>query len=633
MNRRLILFTAALVFLLQPLLVRAELPPLIPRDVLFGNPEKASPQISPDGRRIAYLAPDDGVLNVWVRTVGKTDDRVITKDRDRGVRSYFWAQNNEQIVYIQDKGGDENWHVYSVDLKSREERDLTPIDGVQARILAVDMKFPNEILVGMNDRNPQLHDVYRANLTTGKLTLEAKNTEGFIGWVADHDFRVRAGLKMTPQGFELMVRDNTDSAWRPLLKIGHEDVLGSGPVGFTPDNKGMFLLSSVGANASELRRIDIATGEEKTLASDREYDVAGTFRHPVKHTIQAVSFNRERKSWKALDPAIEADFAAIRKIHRGDFRVTNRDRDDRTWLVAYTTDDGPIYYYTYDRSTKKGEFLFTHRSQLEGLKLARMKPISFKAKDGLTVRGYLSTPPGIEAKNLPMVLYVHGGPWHRDSWGFNTTAQWLANRGYAALQVNFRGSTGYGKSFLNAANKEWGGKMHQDLIDGVDWTIAKGVADPKRVAIMGGSYGGYATLVGMTSTPKKFACGVDIVGPSSLITWMNTIPPYWKPMEPLLWDRVGHPVKDKDFLESRSPLFHVDKIVRPLLIAQGKNDPRVPVAESIQIVEALKRAGKTVEYVEYPDEGHGFAKPKNRLDFYAKAEKFLSEHIGGRYER
>ena len=634
MKSTLALLTVASALLWPGAVAKADLPPLIPREVLFGNPDKISPNISPDGQRLAYIAPDQGVLNVWVRTVGKTDDRVVTKDRKRGIRSYFWAQNNTHILYIQDKGGDENWHLYSVDLKRNDVKDLTPFEGVQAQVLAVDPAFPNEILIGVNKRNRQLHDVFRVDLRTSKLTLEAQNDQGFIAWSADNNLRIRGGMKMSPNGgFDLMVRDNPDSSWRRLTSWGPQDALGSGAIAFTPDNKGLFILSSTGTNTSELRRIDLSTGKEKLLVSDREADVAGLFMHPIKHTVQAVSFNKDRRSWKVLDPAIEADFAAIRKIHRGDFGIINRDHEDRTWLVGFTLDDGPVSYFAYDRNTKQAKFLFTHRKALADLTLARMEPVSFKATDGLTVHGYLTTPPGIPAKNLPMVLNVHGGPWARDQWGFDTTAQWLANRGYAVLQVNYRGSTGYGKKFLNAANREWAGKMHQDLIDGVDWVVKKGIADPKRVAIFGGSYGGYATLVGLTFTPEKFCCGVDIVGPSNLITWMNTIPPYWKPLEPLLWDRVGHPVKDAEFLKSRSPLFKVDRITKPLLIAQGKNDPRVPVAESIQIVDALKKAGKTVQYVEYPDEGHGFARPENRLDFYAKAEKFLAKHVGGRYEQ
>ncbi len=612
---------------------QAELPPLIPREVIFGNPDKVSPKISPDGKRLAYIAPDEGVLNVWVRTIGKNDDRPVTNDRIRGIRAYFWAENNEQILYVQDKGGDEDWHLYCVTLSTGDEKDLTPFEGVQARVVAAEPEFPNEILVGINNRNPQLHDVHRADLRTGKLTLEAQNDQGFVGWVADDEFKVRGAVRITPEaGTALEVRDTTDSAWRTLVKWDAEDTLGSGPLGFTPDGSGMYLISSAGSNTGQLRQIDLSTGKETTLASDPDSDVGGVLIHPTRKTVQAVAFNKERQSWKVLDPTIADDFAAIAKIRAGDFGIINRDHADRTWLVYFNVDNGPVYYYAYDRETRKGELLFSNRKALENLKLAGMKPVKYQSRDGLTIHGYLTLPPGVESKNLPMVLNVHGGPWARDNWGYNGEAQWLANRGYAVLQVNFRGSTGYGKKFRNAANREWGGKMHDDLVDGVNWAVKQGYADPKRIAIYGGSYGGYATLVGLTFTPDLFACGVDIVGPSNLITFQQTIPPYWKPIESVLWDRVGHPEKDAEFLKSRSPLFKVDQITRPLLIAQGANDPRVKRSESLQIVEALKNAGKTVEYIEYPDEGHGFARPENRLDFYARAEKFLATHIGGRYE-
>jgi len=633
MKRNRFFLAATVAVLVSGSFLKAELPPLIPREAIFGNPDKASPQISPDGKRLAYLAPDEGVLNVWVRTIGKNDDQVVTKDRKRGIRQYFWAENNEHVLYLQDKEGDENWHIYTVNLSNKEERDLTPYPSVQARVEAVDQKFPNEILVSINNRNPQLHDVYRADLKSGKLTLAAQNDEGFIGWVSDHEFKIRGASTPSPDGgTKLMIRENPDSAWRLLTTFGPEDALSSGPVSFTPDGKGLYTINSTGSNTAQLRELDITSGKEKVIATDDTADVANVEIHPTKKTVQAVSFLKQRNEWKVLDPTIADDFAAIGKLHRGDFQIINRDHADRTWLVSFASDNKPIAYFAYNRDTKQGEFLFYNRKSLENVTLAEMKPISFKARDGMTIHGYLTLPPGIPGKNLPMVLNPHGGPWARDTWGYNGNAQWLANRGYAVLQPNFRGSTGYGKQFLNAANREWGGKMQDDLTDAVQWAIKEGIADPKRVAIFGGSYGGYATLAGLTFTPDLYACGVDIVGPSSLLTFMYTIPPYWKPLEPIFFNRVGHPEKDKEFLKSRSPLFHIDKVNRPLLIAQGANDPRVNKAESLQMVDALKKAGKVVEYHEYPDEGHGFARPENRMDFYAKAEKFLGTHIGGRVE-
>ena len=440
-------------------------------------------------------------------------------------------------------------------------------------------------------------------------------------------------MKLTAVGgFELMVRDRQDPAWRILETWEPQDTINSDPIAFTPDGNALYILSSANANTSELREMDLTTGREKTLVANPRADISGLLIHPTSRTVQAVSCYKQRIHWKVLDKSIKKDLSVIKRIRRGDFSIINRDRNDQTWLVGFTTDDGPVSYYAYDRNTKESRLLFTNRKALENLTLAKMTPVSYRARDGLTIHGYLTTPPGVKARNLPMVLLVHGGPWNRDRWGYNCTVQWLANRGYAVLQVNFRGSLGYGKAFTNAGNREWGGKMHDDLIDGIQWAVQKRIVDPERIAIFGSLYGGYAALVGLTATPETFRCGVDICGPSNLITWIENIPPYWKPYEPLLWDRVGHPEKDAEFLRSRSPLFHVERITRPLLIAQGANDPRVKKSESLGIVDALRKAGKAVEYVEYPDEGHGFARPENRLDFFAKAEKFLAKHLGGRYE-
>lgn len=611
----------------------AELPPLIPREVIFGNPERAAPKLSPDGTTLAYLAPEEGVLNVWLRTVGKEDDRALTHDRGRGIRGYFWAQNNQRVIYVQDKDGDENWHVYSVPLTGGEPMDLTPHEDVRAEITAVDPEHPDLILVGLNNRIPQLHDVYRINVMTGESTLEAQNDVGAVGWLADHTFHVSIAMIPTPDGgFMLLHRDGPGAEWTELVRWGNEDALTTQAFEFAADNRTLYFVSSVGANTAELRTFDVVTKAEKMVAADPQFDVSNLIIHPISHQIQAAAFAKDRVEWKVLDPSIAADVAALAKINPGDFDLINRDHADKTWLVSYVQDKGPVTYYSYDRSSKKGTFLFTARPKLEGLTLAEMRPVTYKARDGMTIHAYLSVPPGVEAKNLPTVINVHGGPWYRDTWGYHPEAQWLANRGYACLQINFRGSTGYGKEFINAADREWGGKMQDDLTDGLKWIVGQGIADPKRIAIYGGSYGGYATLAGLTFTPDLYACGVDIVGPSNLLTWLNTIPPYWEPMKPLFYKRIGDPAKDEEFLKSRSPLFHIDRIRVPLLIAQGANDPRVKRDESLQIRDALQKAGKTVEFMEFPDEGHGFAKPENRLKFYAAAEKFLATHIGGRAE-
>jgi dipeptidyl aminopeptidase/acylaminoacyl peptidase len=608
---------------------------LIPREILFGNPEKSSPQVSPDGTRMAYLAPVNNVLNVWVGTVGQDDYRPVTQDTERGVRFYAWAADNRHILYIQDVKGDENWRLYATDLHSGETRDLTPFENVQARVVGRDKHFPNELLVGLNKSNPQAHDVYHLDLPTGELELVAKNPGNIVGWTIDASFKVRGALAMAPDGsgnLDLLVRANEDAEWQKLLTWDAEDNQTSGPVGFTLDGQALYLQDSRGVNAGRLVKMEIATGAITVIAEDPDYDVSDVIMHPDTREIQAVAFEKDRLEWVVLDESIRADFDYIRTLHRGDFSVSSRDDADKTWIIAFNTDNGPVSYYAYDRASRPATFLFDNQPALNRYTLATMQPITFTARDGLTIHGYLTLPPGSDGKNLPMVLNVHGGPWARDTWGYRPDAQWFANRGYACLQVNYRGSTGYGKHFMNAGNKEWGGKMHDDLVDAVHWAVAQGIADPRKVAIFGGSYGGYAALVGATFTPDLFCCAVDIVGPSNLITLIRSVPPYWKPAIALFYQRVGNPDTEEEFLKSRSPLFKVDQIRIPILIGQGANDPRVKQAESEQIVEAMKSKGIPYEYMVFPDEGHGFARPENRLKFFAAAEKFLAEYMGGRYE-
>jgi len=607
----------------------AQQPALIPRDVLFGNPEKVAPQISPDGRMLSYRAPHNGVMNVWVRTVGSQDDRVVTDDKKRGIRIHFWQPDSRGIIFLQDEAGDENWHVYQTNLQTRATRDLTPIPGVQAQIVAVDPNIPDQLLVAINNRDKRFHDVHRVDLKSGKAELDTQNPGDVAGWTADNTLQVRVAQVFLPDGgTEIRVRDDGKAPWRTLTKWGSEESFG-GVAGFTPDNTGVWLVSSVDANAARLVELDLKSGAEKVIAEDKQYDVNNILIHPRTHKLEAVEFVRARSEWTAVDPAITADLEALKKIRDGDFFVNSRNLADTTWIVGVTEDDGPVYYYSYDRATKKPTLLFSNRPALEKYTLAPMQPISFAASDGMTIHGYLTLPVGVGPKNLPMVLNVHGGPWGRDTWGLNTQVQWLANRGYAVLQVNFRGSTGYGKAYLNAGDREWAGKMHQDLIDAKNWAVKQGYADPKKVAIFGGSYGGYATLVGLTFTPEEFAAGVDIVGPSNLNTLLASIPPYWAPIKSMFNKRMG---EGEEFLNSRSPLFKADKIARPLLIAQGANDPRVKQAESDQIVAAMRKADIPVEYVVYTDEGHGFARPENRLHFHALAERFLAKHLGGRAE-
>jgi len=609
--------------------------PLVPRQVLFGNPERVSPRISPDGARLAWIAPDDGVLNVWVNAVGAplTDAHAITADRDRGIRSFFWAHDNRHLLYIQDVGGDENWRLFDVDLTTEAVRDLTPFENVQARVEETDKTFPHHILVGLNIDNPELHDVYRLDLRDATLEKVIENP-GFIGFLADADFKIRAGMAPLPDGgMVLMVRDTPeDGEWRPLLEIGQDDALTTQPMAFTLDGTAMWVVSSIGANAGRLVRLDCATGASEVVAEDPQYDVGSVRLHPDTREPQLVVYVKDRADIQILDPALAGDIEALRAVDPGDLNLVGQDDADLTWLAAYMNDDGPVRYYSYDRASRKATFLFAHQPALDEYSLAAMEPFSFTARDGLEIHGYLTFPPGVDRQSLPAVLNVHGGPWARDVWGFDAQAQWLANRGYLCVQVNFRGSTGYGKDFVNAGDREWGAKMHDDLLDAVDWVVAQGHADKARVAIYGGSYGGYAALVGAAFTPDVFACAVDIVGPSNLKTLIESIPPYWAPMIAQFHTRVGNPDTEEEFMWSRSPLSKAGDIRIPLLIAQGANDPRVKQAEAEQIVAALTEKGIDHEYLLFPDEGHGFAKPENRLAFFAAAERFLAKHLGGRFE-
>jgi dipeptidyl aminopeptidase/acylaminoacyl peptidase len=612
----------------------AELPPLISREILFGNPEKLSPQISPDGKRLAWLAPDaKNVLQVWIKTVGKDDDKVVTADKKRGIRSYQWAKNSTTLIYLQDADGDENWHVYGVDLDSGNVRDYTPFQGVRADIMATNIKFSDEILVQMNLRDRRLFDVHRLNLITGAVVLDTKNPGDVSDWAADDNLQIRAAQIQTPDGgTEIRIREDVQSPWRSWLKVGPDEILDFRD--FAADGKAATLISSIGSDTARVVERNLATNSEKIIAASPDVDAGNVIIRHRTHIVQAVSFAPGRTRWTVVDPSIQADFDAIAKLNDGDFILINRSDDDATWLLAFTSDRGPVRYYSWDRNARKGTFLFAHQSKLDGLRLAEIKPVVIRSRDGLSLNSYLTLPVGVAPKNLPMVLLVHGGPWGRDFWGYNSVVQWLANRGYAILQVNFRGSTGYGKKLLYAGNKQWGLKMHEDLIDAVDWAVKQGYADPKRIAIMGGSYGGYAALAGVTFTPEKFSCAIDIVGPSNLKTLISSIPPYWKAIRSIFDSRMGNvdDPKDAELIQNASPLFKADKIVRPLLVGHGANDPRVNQKESEQIVEAIEKNKGKVTYVLYSDEGHGFARPENRLDFNARAETFLAECLGGRAE-
>ncbi len=632
---------------------------MIDRELFFGNPDKAGVTLSPDGKHVSYLAPLDGFLNVYV---APADDpaaaTAVTADKKRGIRRYFWSYSNQHIIYLQDDGGDENWAVHIVDITSKEDRNLTPIGEIigpdgqpillpggkkmrpTAMIQEVSYKFPGEILIGLNNRDPQYHDLYRLNLQSGEMKLLQQN-DRFAGYLTDDDYNVRFAMQMTPDGGSEYFQLSGTGEWKPFMRIPMEDMLTTAPFGFDKSNQVLYLSDSRNRNTAALATLDLATGESKILYEDPRADIQNLLVHPVEKNIEAAAVEFTRTEWKILDPAIQADIDYLKSVSPGDWSVSDRTLDDKFWIVSYLVDDGPVRYYLYDRAAKQARFLFTNRSKLEGLQLAKMHPVVITSRDGLDLVSYLTLPAASDPDHngrpksaLPMVLYVHGGPWGRDSWGLNSTHQWLANRGYAVLSVNFRASTGFGKNFINAGNLEWAGKMHDDLIDAVNWAVKEDIAKKDKIAIMGGSYGGYSTLVGLTFTPDVFACGVDIVGPSNLRTLLETIPPYWKPQLEMFATRVGDPRTEegKALLEARSPLNRVGEIAKPLLIGQGANDPRVKQSEADQIVKAMQEKKIPVTYVLYADEGHGFVRPENRLSFYAITEIFLSRFLGGEYQ-
>ena len=609
------------------------IPSLIPRQLLFGNPEKTSAKLSPDGTKLAYLAPDaNQVLNVWVRDLQRGgQDRQVTTDRKRGVRQFLWQFNNEAILYTQDKDGDENWHLYQTHIGTQLTKDLTPFEGVKVEMVDADPRFPHEMLIQMNKRDPALFDVYRLNLQTGQLQLDTENPGGVVQWIADHNLQTRASQSITEEGATLIrVRNQVTSPWRDWLKIEPTEI---GDIqDFSADNQSLYLMTSLDANTSRLVKIHVETGERTLVAEDPQYDLSDLLLHPTTYSLEAVGLERDKYEWMVLDPQLKADFDHLSQHLKGPFTLASRDLANQNWIIISLSDQRPSHFYLYRRPSKTLDFLFSTQPTLERYSLSAMQPIRFQARDGMTLHGYLTLPYGQEPRQLPTVLLVHGGPWARDSWGMQPMAQWLANRGYAVLQINFRGSTGYGKAYLNAGNREWANKMHHDLLDGKEWLIGQGYAHPEKIAIAGGSYGGYATLVGLTFTPDAFCCGVDIVGPSNLITLLQTLPPYWKPLKTIMDIRVGKLETEEEFLKSRSPLFKADQIKKPLLIAQGANDPRVKQAESDQIVAAIRQKQLPVEYLLFTDEGHGFVRPENRLKFYAVAEAFLAKYLGGRYE-
>ena len=614
--------------------------PVIPRIALFGNPEKAQARVSPDGKYISFIAPRDGVLNVWLAERGKLDAaKPITNDQKRGIRQHYWAYDNRHVIYAQDADGDENWHLYAVDIVSGTEKDITPYKGARADLVDMSWKKPGVAAVALNDRNPEYQDLWEVDVSTGQRTLIEQNNDEMAGYVTDLDLKPKLAQKNTAEGSEIFRR--VGNKWVSLFKIAQEDSLTTAPLAIEADGKTAIIQSSIGRDKAAVVRVDIESGKATVLGSSDLADVDQVWFDPKTVSPQAFTFNYIKPGITVLNPSVKKDVELLTKNLGDGFTVTNRTLDDSIWTVVTDDPRAPATAYLYERKTGKITKLFEQRPALAKAPLVPMNSLELKARDGLTLVSYLSLPPGSDANNdgipdkpVPLVLNVHGGPWGRDTYGFDNEHQWLANRGYAVLSVNFRASTGFGKGFVNAGNKEWGAKMHDDLLDALEWAIAKKVTTADKIAIYGGSYGGYATLAGLTLTPDVFACGVDIVGPSNLETLLASIPPYWKSFYEELASRVGDPRTEdgKKLLAERSPLTHVSAIKKPLLIAQGANDPRVKQAESDQIVKAMKDKNLPVTYVLYPEEGHGFARPTNRTSFYAIAEGFLSQCLGGRYE-
>jgi len=619
----------------KPLSYLSELGEMIPREVLFGNPDKTGVKISPDGLKMSWLESDEsGILNVFIKNYPEGELKQVTKDEKRGIRSYGWTYDSEKILYIQDKDGDENWHLYIVDLKTGETKDMTPFPGVRAQNLILDRKFPDKALIGLNKRDAAVFDMYRLDLKTGELEMTAENPGDVAGWGTDHEFKLRIAVATDPVTADeiVRIRNNETEPFRELIRIPFGE--NGGVINFAPDNKNLYFLTSTGSDTVRLVLLDGENGAElKTIFVNEKADISDVMTDPDTHEILAVSVEYTKLEYFVMDESVKADFEYLSELKDGQFYIVSQDLSKTKLIVAYMLDNAPYSYYFYDRSSKKADFLFTHNQDLEKYKLAKMDPVIIKSRDGLDLVSYLTLPLNVKPENLPLVLDVHGGPWARDSWGYNSVHQWLANRGYAVLSVNFRSSTGFGKKFLNAGDNQWGKNMQNDLTDAVKWAIEKGIADKSKVVIMGGSYGGYATLAGLTFTPELYAAGVDIVGPSNLKTLLETIPPYWATFKKQMVLRIGDVENNEELNKEISPLFHASKIKAPLMIGQGANDPRVKIAESDQIVAEMRKNDLPVTYIVYPDEGHGFARPENRMDFFGRVEGFLSFHIGGRAEK
>ncbi|MBN2071216.1 MAG: prolyl oligopeptidase family serine peptidase [Candidatus Krumholzibacteriota bacterium] len=627
-----------------------KLPPIIDRDVFFGDPEIARGQISPDGRFISFLKTYKGQLNIWVKNFDEPFDaaRPMSADTTRPVIRYGWTEDGKYLFYIQDKGGDENFHAYVIDPTDRIDeslgvppaRDLTPIDGIRVALYAFPRKTPDIIYIGLNDRDERYHDLYRLTISTGERELIWENTQGLNSFVFDLDGNLRLASKETDDGGNEYFRVDGKDLTSVYVTTNEES---AGIIRFHKDGKRAYMATNRGDenDLSRLVLFDPETGKEELIETDpeKEVDFGGTLFSNVTDELIATTYegDRLRIYWK--DKKFEKAYKQLKKdlkkeIGDGDLFLGSSTSDDRYFIVAVTSDINPGVAYLYDMETGKTEFLYRPRPDLPSEHLAKMQPIKYKTRDGLTIHGYLTVPKGVKAKNLPVIVNPHGGPWARDSWGYNPEAQFLANRGYAVFQMNFRSSTGYGKAFFNAGKKKWGDEMQHDITDGVQYLIDEGIADPSKVAIYGGSYGGYATLAGLAFTPDIYCCGVDYVGVSNILTLLSSIPAYWETARKFFDEHVGNPENPEDIerLKRQSPLFSADKIKAPLLVVQGGNDPRCKKPEAEQIVIAMRDLGRDVEYLMADDEGHGFLGRENRTAFRVAQEKFFARHIGGRYQ-
>ncbi|MGW0246724.1 S9 family peptidase [Nocardia goodfellowii] len=602
---------------------------LIPRSVLFGNHGRPIPRLSADGNRIGFIEKVDGVANVWVGPVEDTSAAApVTHDQGRGIRSFQFCHDGSTLVYLQDTDGDENWRLYALDLPSGDARLLTPGTGVRATILAHNHFHPTTMLIGLLDRDRKLVDPYRLDITTGTLERLESNP-GYSNWLIDPDLRIRGGASITADGGRsIHLRDLTTGGDELWMTIAPEDTATTGLPTFDR-SENLYMSSGIGSETKRLIQVDQHSGEHTVLAEHSTYDLMTVYSDPETRRPQSAVFLGDRRIWTHLDPAFGARIERLRERLDGDISISRSGGISR-WLVAESSDRASNRYYLYDLTTENLAPLYTEHPSLAAYRFAAMEPFTFPARDGLQVHGYVTCPEGQERRNLPAVLLVHGGPAVRDTWGYRPTVQWLANRGYAVIQVNFRGSTGYGKSFINAGDREWGRAMHHDLIDAVAFISDQGWIDPKRVAIYGGSFGGYAALVGAAFTPEIFCCAISICGPSNLITLIESLSAQYKAQVGTWHRQVGNPETERDMLWERSPLSRVTDIRIPLMIVQGRNDPRVKVAESDQIAAALTDAGIAHEYLLFDDEGHGVTNPDNAEHLNESIEAFLATHLGGR---